>query len=163
MPRKFIIPIGPSIAYVPLTKDQLSLIDSADVPALCEMNWCAVWNSHTKSFYAKSSIGGCGVRLHRYLLSPPDGYTVDHKSGNTLDNRRSNLRLATHAQQAYNRKIRSDNKSGVKGVCLFNGKWRANIKVGGKTIDLGSHDSIDDAGKAYANAASHHFGDFVRT
>jgi hypothetical protein len=54
--------------------------------------------------------------MHRLLLSAPDGMEVDHKNGDGLDNRRSNLRLATHRQNMANRKTAKHSKLGVKGI-----------------------------------------------
>lgn len=54
-----------------------------------------------------------------FILKPTDGkkYEVDHINGNTLDNRLINLRWVTHRENAHNCKQRTDNTSGVKGVC----------------------------------------------
>lgn len=72
---------------------------------------------------------------------------VDHKSTNKLDNRKENLRLATQSQNMCNTRKRSDNTSGVKGVCwdASKGRWKAQIKLKGKTYNLGCFDSVPAA------------------
>jgi hypothetical protein len=94
---------------------------------------------------------------------PPQ--SVDHKDTNGLNNKWSNLRLATKAQNGANRGAQNSNRSGTKGVsfCVATGKWRADIKPAGKTINLGRFDSIERASEAYAAAAEKHYGEFARS
>lgn len=77
----------------------------------------------------------------------PEGMTVDHIDQNPLNNKITNLRLATQQDQKRNMPIPKHNTSGVVGVQKDkrSGKWRARIGVGGKSIDLGLCDSFDDA------------------
>jgi hypothetical protein len=56
-----------------------------------------------------------------------------------------------------------DNKLGVKGVCLKDGKYVAKIQINGKRKHLGYHDTIDEAAAAYAKAANDNHGPFART
>ena len=94
---------------------------------------------------------------------PPDGFDVDHINGNRDDNSAANLRLATRAQNIANSRLSSSNTSGIKGVtwCKDGRKWKAQIRVYGQRINLGYHHHIDDAAKAYRDAAVHHFGRFA--
>jgi hypothetical protein len=101
--------------------------------------------------------------MHRLLLNPPEGVEVDHINGNTLDNRRANLRICTHAENSRNRRGRSNSKSGVKGVTPYPGGWRATINVNGKNVHLGCFTNIDDAAEAYDEAATRYYGEFART
>ena len=90
---------------------------------------------------------------------------IDHKDGNTCNNRFLNLRPASRADNCQNRGIHRNNTSGVKGVSFYkrNGKWRCRIAVNNKAIHLGYFVTIEEASEAYANAAREHFGDFART
>lgn len=89
---------------------------------------------------------------------------IDHINGIRSDNRWANLRAATRSQNLQNAGIRSDNTSGVKGVCFDKArqKWLAQIAVGGRRMVLGRFVSKDDAARAYSEAASRFFGDFAR-
>jgi hypothetical protein len=105
--RPIIVPIGPSIAYVPMTRGQYALIDSEDAEEVGRDNWFSSWSRFTKSFYPRR----CAIKahwreqsLHRLLLWAPDGMVVDHINRNTLDNRKSNLRVVTRSGNALNRK-----------------------------------------------------------
>jgi hypothetical protein len=68
--------------------------------------------------------------VHRVILGdPPEtGLTVDHINGDKLDNRRKNLRWATHSLQQANRPTRGYSKTVVRGYTY----WRATCKVDGR-------------------------------
>lgn len=81
-------------------------------------------------------------RLHRVIMDPPKDMVVDHINGDTLDNRRSNLRICTVATNNRNRGgsnrravISKNNKSGTMGVNFHKvrKKWRAFKSFKGKT------------------------------
>lgn len=65
--------------------------------------------------YARTTIHGRLVRLHRFLMGPPPSPThvVDHISGDSLDNRRRNLRWATPKENAQNRRPSSGRRDAV--------------------------------------------------
>ena len=88
---------------------------------------------------------------------------IDHINRDRLDNRMSNLRMATRSQNSMNKGRRSDNKSGVTGVTWHKGsqKWRAVCHMNGKQIQVGMFDSIEEAAKAYAEAAEKLHGEFA--
>lgn len=87
--------------------------------------------------------------LHRLIVgaSPNDGYVTDHINRNTLDNRKSNLRKVTRAENAQNR-------VGVEGVdwAEHAKKWRARIFKKGKEHHLGYFGSYVEARKARKEA-----------
>jgi hypothetical protein len=119
-------------------------IDAADLESVLA---AGVW--HAAQFNAKSDKWYCytiknrkNVYLHRFLASPPDGFIVDHRDGNGLDNRRSNIRVATQSLNQYNRP-RTGMKvaSGYRGVSLQDdGRYLALIYHKGKAIRLGMFD-----------------------
>lgn len=103
--------------------------------------------------------------LHREIMKPPKGLLVDHKNGDSLDNRRANLRLATHSQNIHNRrKIKTKTASIYIGVFFDKrmDKWGAKIRFQNKRIYLGSFKSEIDAARAYDDAAKKHHGEFAR-
>jgi hypothetical protein len=93
----------------------------------------------------------------------PKNY-IDHINGNRSDNRFSNLREATHAQNRANSK--HTNKIGLKGVGLIKwipeGKrrWRAQITHNKKVIHLGCFHTKEEAHLAYCDAAKKLHGEF---
>lgn len=100
------------------------------------------------------------VRLHRWIMNPPSDKVVDHISRNTLDNRISNLRVVTVAENGQNRKLSQPNSiSGVRGVCPSgypNKKWKAAIKLNGRCIHVGSYETIEEAECAVKEARMRH-------
>lgn len=92
------------------------LVDAIDFEWLSANLWNVSWGSRTPwQRYGKRNIGPdrATVRMHREIMlrAEPDGYGpklhVDHVNGQTLDNRRANLRWATNAQNSANRRERS--------------------------------------------------------
>ena len=95
----------------------------------------------------------------------PEGKQIDHINGNRADNRLSNLRLATNAENARNDgKARPSNKSGMRGVSFhpFSQLWRARLTKDGKEIFTAYFKTAEEARAAYMQAAQHHFGQFAR-
>jgi len=92
----------------------------------------------------------------------PEGMEVDHIDGDSLNNKIENLRLATQAQQAYNQKLPKTNASGIKGVHKFNGQYRAQIRINGKTSHIGCYNTLKEAEDAYNTIAIKLHGEFVR-
>ena len=90
---------------------------------------------------------------------------IDHIDMNRSNNRWINLRKATKSQNYANQKKYFNNTSGHKGVFWHkkNKKWLACLRYNKKLIYLGCYDNIDDAAKAYENAAFKYFGEFART
>jgi hypothetical protein len=86
---------------------------------------------------------------------------LDHINRNPLDNRIENLRPASKRANAQNRSIRSDNKTGFKGVHKKRDRYIASICVNGTNTYLGSYECPHKAQVAYAEAAAHHFGEFA--
>jgi hypothetical protein len=105
--------------------------------------------------------------LHRDIMGcvNGDGKTVDHTYGDTLDCRKTNLRLSTPAENIRNQRVHKDNTSGVKGVYFHKPtrKWFAQISVDGCRHSLGLYTDIKDAEKAYAEASAKYHGEFGMT
>lgn len=90
---------------------------------------------------------------------------VDHIDRDGLNNRWSNLREATRAQNAANAGAKKNSKTGVRGVCIHKptGRYRATINIAGKQKHLGHFDSICDAQAAYESALVEYHGEFAMT
>ena len=146
------------MAEISLVNGGVALIDDADIHLVSGYRW------RNLQGYAFAMIDRKLVSMHSLLLDVDQGLLRDHKNGNTLDNRRLNLRAATKAQNARNSKLRVDNTSGFKGVYWNKQyqKWKAQIRIGSKRIFLGRFDDPSIAAKAYDNAAIRYFGEFAR-
>lgn len=91
---------------------------------------------------------------------------VDHINGNTSDNRRANLRVATQSQNMFNRGRNRNNSSGYKGV-YRNSRgarrpWQARITESGRLTYLGSYATAEEAAMAYDIAARRLAGEFAQ-
>lgn len=112
------------------------------------------------------------IRMHRVIMARilgralEPGEQVDHIDGDKLNNQRANLRVATVAQNAFNRGRPAHNTTGYKGVyrnSVGNLKpYQAAITIGGRKIYLGSYHDPRDAARAYDRAARAHVGPFAR-
>jgi len=102
--------------------------------------------------------------LHRTVMQAKKGEYVDHISGDTLDNRKCNLRICTNAENSRNSKIPKSNKSGYKGVLWIKEKrkWVSRIMYNRKNINLGYFNTPEEAYAAYCKAAKELHGEFAR-
>jgi len=156
---------------IPLTKGLTAIVDVADAD-LGQFNWNANQSPKSKSWYAKRHVklGFYQYRkitLHQEIASRMglaiDGDDIDHIDGNGLNNRRDNLRRATRGQNIHNSGLRSDNKSGHKGVGrdAARGKWLVQMRANGKNTHLGRYDDLELAAFVYEEAAAKQYGAFV--
>lgn len=161
------------VAFVTLSKGYVAVIDATDVPIVDGYNWCAKIDRRSdgtvRSVYAVRNSKHDGrntlVHLHRVLLCAPEGLEVDHKDGDGLNNRRSNIRLASRRENQRNQRRNTSNSSGVKGVSFYKSraKWHARIKRDGKRFHLGFFASLEEAASAYKQASAQMHGEFGRT
>jgi hypothetical protein len=141
-----------------LTRGLWAIVDPIWYERLKEYKWHAK-GGHGECYAARGYRRGGRTAvewMHKVILRVPRGFVVDHINGNTLDNRRANLRIATLAQNAMNSSRRGKaGSSKYKGVS-WDGrakKWRAMIHVHGRPMYLGGFDDEVEAAKAYDGAA----------
>ena len=144
-------------------------VDADTYYDLSKYNWhIRKFNEQTYDcFYVGTRIDGKVVLMHRYLMNAMNSgrnVYVDHINGDTLDNRKENLRIVTPQRNTQNSKTKSINKSGRKGVIWYPynnvNKWMAYIKVNYKHIGLGYYDAYEEACLAREKAETAYFGEF---
>jgi len=143
---------------IPLTQGQTALVDDKDYDLVSRHKWYALQQGEDR-WYAVT--GHCAIPMHRLILDPPEGLEVDHINQNGLDNRRSNIRICTRAQNSCNRGPNKRNTTGYKGVTRHKGKYQAQIGIDGTTLYLSRHDTAREAARAYDAAAQVFHGEFA--
>lgn len=141
---------------VELTQNLITTVDAEDYEKVSQYSWYASNNSGR--FYA-ARRGRKGeprtVYLHRWLLGFPVG--VDHINGDSLNNQRDNLRIATQAQNLTNRRP----KHRFKGVRFNKGKYEAYTKENGRYRYIGRYSTPEEAALNYNKVVSSIYGEFA--
>jgi hypothetical protein len=148
---------------VKLTRGKVAVVDDEDFETLSKHSWCAMRNYYGGWLAARGEKGKT-IYMHRQLLNCPPNLQVDHIDHDTLNNTKSNLRIVTIQQNCLNRGIRSDNRTGFKGVSLVksSGKYTARIVINGSRICVGYFDSAEEAHKAYVEYSKQYHGEYSR-
>ena len=131
------------------------LVDAEDFERVSQHKW----QIHPKG-YAKGRL----QYMHRFIMNAPKNMQIDHINDNKLDNRKSNLRLCTNAQNQMSKGLQSNNTSGYRGVYWDkkHNRWGSIIKFNQKQIRLGFYDDVKEAARVYDSKAKELFKDFAR-
>ena len=152
---------------IPLTKGKFSIVDDADFEWLSQWKWHYGTNGYavrTENYYDLDGTRKCRkIGMHRHILGINGDLCGDHKDGNTLNNQRYNLRVATSSQNQMNRIFPRSSSSQYKGVSWSKAreKWKVSIVKLGKRKHLGYFNSEQDAALVYNFAAHNNFGEFA--
>lgn len=141
--------------------DKVAIVDDADEALVASFKWSAY--KIGRNFYAMTMDSGKRLYMHRLVMGR-DGPEVDHRNGDGLDNRRTNLRPTRHALNLANQRPQLGRSSQFKGVSWNRqrGKFNAYIKVNQKSRKLGTFTSEIAAAKAYDAAAIEAWGEYAR-
>lgn len=149
---------GEMVCSVALSSGETALISAEDAVRV----GCWTWRVNDKGYVISSDKGNPrqAVRyLHRFILKASTGIFVDHRHGNKLDNRRSQLRFATNSQNQQNRQgVRKGNTTGYRNVQLDkrNGRYAAGMVIQGKYLHVGKFDTAEQANQAAIEARRKH-------
>lgn len=137
---------------IELSQGKKAIVDNEDYERLSQRRWYAS-NEHGR-FYAKTCVKGSGskIRMHRFIMGVTDPNTlVDHKNHNTLDNRKSNLRICTTAENTRNVQSHKGGTSKYLGVSFdkANNKWMSQIYHNKKQIKIGRYKDEKEAALMY--------------
>lgn len=149
-----------------LTQGKVTLIDEEDWERVSGFGWYAILTAGGMWRVVATlpnSDGHKKVYLHRLLLNAPSNRFVDHISGDTLDNRKANLRICTNAENQQNSSGRLG-ASRFKGVSWFarRSRWRVAFNWKGKTHFVGYFADEEEAARAYDAAILPLAGEFAR-
>ena len=144
---------------ISLTKGKTALVDAIDHAYLIQFRWCYNSKGYCVHYWIDELGRKHTASMHRWIMERmlghpiPCNLTVDHISRDRLDNRRSNLRLATRTQNQANKGVQVNNTTGFKGVNWHSGKWETRIVFQGRKLYLGRHISPVAAAMVYDCAA----------
>lgn len=128
------------------------LVDDEDFTELSKHSWTL--NKKT-GYVINWYLGG----VHRYIISPDRSLVVDHINGDKLDNQRHNLQATSQHHNIQKSSLNTANSFNYRGVeCMPGYRWRARIRVNGKSKHLGVFDTIHEAALAYNRIALEVYG-----
>lgn len=157
------------VKEISLSCGLIAYVDGEDYDRILAHNWWPFVDTGSGNTYVIRN----GPRperkriwMHHEIMGTRPGQVLwDHVNGNGLDNRRGNLRRATHQQNTFNsRKHGHQTSSQYKGVCWYTRQknWHAQIGVNGRKIHIGYYANEIEAAKAYDKTALEHFGEYAR-
>ncbi|MGA2173235.1 MAG: HNH endonuclease [Sedimentisphaerales bacterium] len=159
---------GYAFRRIYLGEGNWAILDKQDYYRLGNYKWYV--NGNGFKFYAfRNIILGPGktrmLSMHRDVMGFPKGMLVDHRNHDTLDNRRENLRLATHSQNTCNKQDkRKGCSSQYRGVSFDRKRkyWNVQVVREGEMVYFGRYKDEVEAAKAYDEAAKKYHGEFAR-
>ncbi len=162
------ITITGDVAFIKLSDGLSAQVDIECLDLVSKIKWRAKKSINTVYAIANHKISSGvykTIYLHRVIINAPIGMQVDHIDMDGLNNKKSNLRLATRSQNQHNQKAKKNNTSGLKGAFWHKryNKWYAIICKNRKMTFLGSFLTKEDAHKAYCDASKSMHGEFGRT
>lgn len=147
------------------------IIDADDAPLALLYKWTITKGGSSGSRNHPPYVRGVDrtgnkakyVRLHRLIMNAKPDEHIDHINGNTLDNRKSNLRVVTPQENQANSRKKSAASSKFKGVAWSKpcNKWRAYININRHQIHLGTFETELEAAMAYDKKAKELFGEYA--
>ena len=150
----------------PKHPDTFALVDDEDYERINKYKWTPTNCNHKIYVQRKIYIKGftdLTLLMHREIMRYVGGKEIDHINGNTLDNRKENLRRCTHSQNSMNKPKPTNNISGYKGVYFSKqkNKWHAEIRKEHKKHHIGFFINKIEAAKAYNQKALELFGEYA--
>jgi hypothetical protein len=149
---------------IELTQGFFTTVDDEDFERLLQYKW------HYHLGYARTNVTISPGKqktllMHSLIMGVVEGLEIDHINGDGINNRKSNLRSVTHAQNTRNLGMRKKETSSMyKGVSWHTrmNKWMSYIRFNGEKRYLGYYEIEESAALAYNEAATLLFGEFAR-
>jgi len=156
------------VKEIQLTQGKIALVDDGDFESVTRFKWHVSSENYAETTSYIGSVGGqhkyAYMSMHRLIMRPPEGMEVDHRHHNTLDCRRSKMRICTKSQNQHNQ-LKQKGSSKFKGVSWHKRatKWMVKLQNDGKAIHLGYFHDEETAARAYDDKARELFGEFAHT
>lgn len=119
-------------------KGKHAIVDDKDYEKIARYRW----------YYCRGyAVSDFGVRMHRFIMNPPQDLVIDHINHDRLDNRRSNLKICTQLENSQNRthaKATHGNVYSNKNAT----KWYACNRIDGKQVRSKYYDTYEEAEEA---------------
>lgn len=156
-----------SVAYINLTKNKVTIVDLEDLEKVIGYSWYSRKSGRANIYYADHKTTKV-ISMHRLIMNAKKGEHVDHINHDGLDNRKCNLRICTNKQNSLNARKVGTFTSIYKGVCKSINmdkivRWKAQIQLDGKQINLGKYLTEREAAIVYDYYARKHFKEFALT
>lgn len=144
-----------------LTKGKFAIVDKKDFFELSKYKWLATHRYAARAIYVTGNGKQTWIYMHKLILNAPKGIEVDHINHNTFDNRRKNLRIATHQQNSFNHP-----GYGHRGITKVTDRplkkpYCVRLMINGKNLYLGYHRTMKEAKNAWLKGAKEHYGNFA--
>ena len=144
---------------IPLTKGKFALVDDEDYVNLTEISWQYA-SGYAQSIQRKKGGKQYAIMMHRKIMNCPSGLVVDHINHDTLDNRKSNLRICTRSENLGNRFGKKNGTSKYKGVTWHKASKKWSVAFNKKWI--GAFSDEVEAARVYDKCAIEHYGRFAK-
>lgn len=148
---------------IPLNHGQVAIVDDDDFDWLSQWKWHAKYSVHRRKWIAARGIRNhqnkAILLMHRQILNLTGSEQTDHINGDTLDNRRSNLRSCDASENCVNRRRRD--ASQFRGVFSRGERFRALFTFRGNKYYGGTHATAEEAARAYNELALRHCPEFA--
>jgi len=142
------------VRRISLSQGKYTIVDDDDYLNLIAFKW---YYSHGYAVRHPKMVRGYRrgkISIHREILHTPKGKLTDHINGNTLDNRKSNLRIVDIYKNGWNQKILKNTPSGFKDIYWrkTDKAWEVRVMEHGKRHSVGYFKNKDDAVDALLRA-----------
>lgn len=148
------------IGYITTRKGEVIKIDAEDADKAMRYSWCI-----SKTGYPVANIRHKVTKLHRYLMGVTDPtIVVDHRNGDRLDARKSNLRICTNEENARNKGLTTGNRYGISGIRqTAGGKFNVRITIDGNETHIGNFATLEEAIDARKRVENEVYGEYAYT
>lgn len=146
---------------ISLTRGKFTIVDDGDYEWLNQWKWLFTNRCAARATYITGNGKQTWVHMHRLIMNCPEGMEVDHINRNPLDNRRKNLRIATHQQNSFNHP-----GFGIRGITKVTNRplkkpYCVRLMINGKNLYLGYYATIKEAREVWKKEARRHYGQFA--